>query len=87
MPEAFECFLEAESYEDCIRNVMYIGGDTDTLAAIAGAIAEAFWGIPKAILVKGKEYLSADIDEVLIRFDRLVHGTGGQSLSRADRSH
>ena len=87
MPEAFECFLEAESYEDCIRNVMYIGGDTDTLAAIAGAIAEAFWGIPEAILVKGKEYLSADIDEVLIRFDRLVHGTGGQSLSRADRSH
>ena len=87
MPEAFECFLEAESYEDCIRNVMYIGGDTDTLAAIAGAIAEAFWGIPEAVLVKGKEYLSADIDEVLIRFDRFVHETGNQSLSSDDRSH
>ena len=75
MPEAFECFLEAESYEDCIRNVMYIGGDTDTIAAIAGPIAEAFWGIPMSILVKGKEYLSADVDEVLIRFDKLVRGS------------
>ena len=73
MPEAFECFLEAESYEDCVRNVMYIGGDTDTLAAIAGAVAEAFWGIPVSLVIKGKEYLTADIEGILDRFNDIVH--------------
>ena len=75
MPEAFECFLESESYEDCVRNVMYIGGDTDTLAAIAGAIAEAFWGIPVSIVIKGMEYIPGDIDEVIDRFNETVHGS------------
>ena len=72
MPEAFECFLEAESYEDCIRNVMYIGGDTDTLGAIAGAIAEAFWGVPVSIIAEAKERLPADIQAVLNRFNKTV---------------
>jgi len=75
MPEAFECFLEAESYEECVRNVMYIGGDTDTLAAIAGAVAEAFWGIPVSIVIKGKEYITGDINEVIDRFNETVHGS------------
>lgn len=70
MPEAFECFLEADSYEATLRNVMYIGGDTDTLCAIAGAIAEAFWGIPDDILEKGKGYLSEDLLEVVSRFEQ-----------------
>lgn len=72
MPEAFECFLEAESYEDCIRNVMYIGGDTDTLGAIAGAIAEAMWGVPEDIIVQAKEFLPGDISEVTDRFAKYV---------------
>ncbi|MBR3248181.1 MAG: ADP-ribosylglycohydrolase family protein [Clostridiales bacterium] len=70
MPEAFECFLEAESYEECLRNVMYIGGDTDTLCAIAGAIAEAFWGIPQEIISNGKAYLPEDILNVVKRFGK-----------------
>jgi ADP-ribosylglycohydrolase len=73
MPEAFECFLEADSYEDCIRNVMYIGGDTDTLGAIAGAIAEAFWGIPQSIIGEGKKFISEDIEAVVNRFNQAVH--------------
>ena len=68
MPEAFTCFLEAGSYEETIRNVMYIGGDTDTLGAIAGAIAEAFWGISEETLEKGKQYLTKDIAEVIGKF-------------------
>ena len=72
MPEAYECFLESESYEDCIRNVMYIGGDTDTLGAIAGAIAEAYWGIPQEILDKAKNYLPKDIRDVALRFMNTV---------------
>ncbi len=72
MPEAFECFLESESYEDCLRNVMYIGGDTDTLGAIAGAIAEAFWGIPLAILQHLPDFISNDMWEVINRFEETI---------------
>lgn len=78
MPEAFECFLESESYEDCIRNVMYIGGDTDTLGAIAGAIAEAFWGIPVLMAAKATEYLPEDIQAVINRFNKEVNGSEEQ---------
>ena len=72
MPEAFTCFLEAGSYEECIRNVMYIGGDTGTLGAIAGAIAEAYWGIPEDLIRKAKEYLPDDIKAVVERFEKTV---------------
>ena len=68
MPEAFECFFEAESYEETIRNVMYIGGDTDTLGAIAGAIAEAFWGIPIGLIVDAGDYIPEDMHLVMNRF-------------------
>lgn len=74
MPEAFECFLESESYESCLRNVMYIGGDTDTLGAISGAIAEACWGIPVRLVPEAKEYLTEDLIAVLDRFDKMVNG-------------
>lgn len=42
VPEAIIAFLEAGDFEDTVRNAVSIGGDTDTLAAIAGSIAEAF---------------------------------------------
>ena len=45
VPQAIECFLESNSYEDTIRNCISIGGDCDTTGAICGAIAEAFYGI------------------------------------------
>ncbi len=72
MPEAFECFLEADSYEETIRNVMYIGGDADTLAAIAGSIAEACWGIPEHILNAANKYLPEEISVVISRFKALI---------------
>lgn len=72
MPEAFTCFLESESYEDCIRNVMSIGGDTDTLGAIAGAVAEAYWGIPVTILIEAKKFIPKDIEAVVERFHSIV---------------
>ena len=72
MPEAFTCFLEAESYEDCIRNVMYIGGDTDTLGAVSGAIAEAFWGVPDSFITKTKDYLPGEFYGVIDRFRTIV---------------
>lgn len=49
VPPAVRCFLDADSFETCIRNCIWIGGDVDTIAAIAGGIAEAMWGIPHEI--------------------------------------
>jgi len=49
VPEAIRCFLEATDFEDAIRNAISIGGDSDTLAAITGSIAEAKWGVPEGI--------------------------------------
>lgn len=46
VPQAIEAFLESDSFEDALRNAITIGGDSDTLAAITGGIAEAFYGIP-----------------------------------------
>lgn len=49
VPAAVRCFLDADTYETCIRNAIWIGGDADTEAAIAGGIAEAMWGVPNEI--------------------------------------
>ncbi|RMH62914.1 MAG: ADP-ribosylglycohydrolase family protein [Zetaproteobacteria bacterium] len=49
VPEALTCALEAEDFEDAVRNAVSLGGDADTLAAIAGAVAEARFGVPDAI--------------------------------------
>lgn len=68
MPEAFECFLESDSYESCLRNVMFIGGDTDTLGAIAGAVAEAYWGVPEELIQEAKKYITDEIRDVIYRF-------------------
>ena len=57
VPQAIMCFLEAENYEDAIRNAVSLGGDADTQAAMAGAIAEAFFGIPEEIQEKGLNHL------------------------------
>lgn len=46
MPEALKCFLQADDFEQCLRLAVAMGGDTDTRAAIAGSIAEPFFGIP-----------------------------------------
>jgi len=49
VPQAIVAFLESVSFEDAIRNAISIGGDSDTIAAIAGSIAEAYYGIPPEI--------------------------------------
>lgn len=63
VPQAIECFLEAEDYEDAIRNAVSLGGDADTQAAMAGAIAEAFFGIPEDIQEEGFRYLDDTLQE------------------------
>ena len=50
VPEAITAFLEGEGFEDVIRTAVSLGGDTDTIACIAGSIAEAYYGIPEALI-------------------------------------
>jgi len=61
VPPAIEAFLESSSFEDAIRNAISIGGDSDTLAAISGSIAEAFYGIPDIIKSKCFLYLDEEL--------------------------
>lgn len=69
LPKALKSFFDGNSYEDVVRNAVSLGGDTDTLAAIAGAMAEAMYGIPTEIFVAGMEYLPKDMASVLHQFD------------------
>ena len=57
VPEAIIAFLEAEDFEDAIRNAVSIGGDSDTIACIAGAIAHGMWGVPEEIEEKVRPVL------------------------------
>ncbi len=56
-PQAIEAFLEGKSFEDVILKSISIGGDSDTIAAMAGAIAEAFYGIPEGMRLKAFEVM------------------------------
>ena len=49
VPQAIEAFLEGNSYDDVIRLAISIGGDSDTIAAIAGSMAEIIYPIPEAL--------------------------------------
>ena len=61
VPEALLCFFEGKDFEDTIRNAVSIGGDSDTIAAIAGGVAEAFFGIPQALVEEAKRYLPDEL--------------------------
>ncbi|MGN1164766.1 MAG: ADP-ribosylglycohydrolase family protein [Candidatus Ornithospirochaeta sp.] len=63
VPESIICFLEGRSTEDTIRNAISLGGDADTMGAIAGSIAEAYWKEDLAPLVR--PYLPDDIYSIL----------------------
>jgi ADP-ribosylglycohydrolase len=68
VPESIICFLDADSFEDCIRNCISLGGDADTMGAIAGGIAEAYYGIPKEIEERVYGYLPDEFLGILERF-------------------
>ena len=68
VPEAIICFLESVSFEDAIRNAVSLGGDSDTQAAIAGSIAEAYYGIPHDLIRECNRYLPDDMREVVDDF-------------------
>jgi ADP-ribosylglycohydrolase len=67
-PEAIIAFMDSNDFEDAIRLAVSLGGDADTLGAITGSIAAAYYGIPDNIARKALEYLPEDMIEVLKKF-------------------
>ncbi|MEJ2101112.1 MAG: ADP-ribosylglycohydrolase family protein [Desulfobacterales bacterium] len=71
VPEAIIAFLDSQSYEDAVRNAVSLGGDSDTLACITGAIAEAFYGaVPPRIRMKVEQLLTPDLWAITESFCR-----------------
>lgn len=66
VPQAFVSFFEAKNFEDAIRNAISIGGDSDTVAAIAGVIAGEYYGIPLKFIKKTQKFFDFQYDEDLI---------------------
>lgn len=68
IPVAFWAFAGASDYESAIRRAIAIGGDADTLGAITGSIAEAYWGVPRALYDAAMDYLPDDMKTIVEQF-------------------
>ncbi len=69
VPQALEAFFESTDFEDAIRNAISIGGDSDTIAAITGAVAEAYYGIPTEIRKHALTFLDERLLAILVEFE------------------
>lgn len=76
VPPAIICVLEAEDYEDAIRNAVSLGGDTDTLACITGGIAEVLFGLPDEIAEEAKARLDPQLRQQVRRFYAFIEQRG-----------
>jgi len=70
VPQALVAFFESDGFEDAIRNAISIGGDSDTIAAIAGSVAEAAYGVPEFIRAEVDRRLTPDIRAVFTAFQK-----------------
>lgn len=69
VPQAMMAFFESTGFEDAIRNAISIGGDSDTIAAITGGIAEAYYGIPSEIRKHELTFLNERLLAILVEFE------------------
>jgi len=76
VPEAVTAFLEGNSFEDVIRTAVSLGGDCDTLSAIAGSMAEAQYGVSDELKEECCSRLPDDLVAVLHRFDNQLKEVG-----------
>ena len=72
VPEAITAFLEGADFEDVIRTAVSLGGDCDTLAAIAGSMAEGFYGVPGELAIECLNRLPDDLREIVERFQNAI---------------
>jgi ADP-ribosylglycohydrolase len=74
VPPAFIAFFESEDYESAVRNAVSLGGDADTLACIAGGLAEAFYKeIPQSIIEETRSRLPDEFLEVIDKFYETIN--------------
>lgn len=69
VPQAIRCFLDSTSFEDAIRNAISIDGDSDTIAAMTGSLAEAYYGVPDRLRALAEEYLPEEMITVIKQFE------------------
>lgn len=69
VPQAIEAFLESESFEDAIRIAVSLGGDSDTITAMTGSIAGAYYGVPNELRKRALTYLPQDFLDILEEFE------------------
>lgn len=67
--DALTAFLEGEDYESTVRLAVWMGGDSDTIACMAGAVAAAFWGVPEELIEQALPLLPPDLIDVINRCD------------------
>ena len=72
VPEAITAFLEGNDFEDVIRTAVSLGGDCDTLTAIAGSIAEGFYGVSDELKAECKQRLDSRLLSVVERFQKRI---------------
>ncbi len=70
VPQAIEAFLESRDFSDAVANAVSLGGDTDTQGAIAGAAAEAYYGVPDELWNRAKAYIPAEVLQAFSDFER-----------------
>lgn len=75
VPQAITCALDASSYEDAIRNAVSLGGDSDTLAAMAGGLAQISFDIPARIQQDALKYMDTDVLHAIYQFNAAFHIT------------
>lgn len=73
VPQAIKCYWESNSFEDCLKRAIWLGGDTDTIAAMAGSITYAdYWYVPAYLIEAAKNNLPDEMLEVVDAFDDFV---------------
>ena len=70
VPQAIRAFYESEDYEDALRNAISIGGDSDTIACMSGAIAEAYYGMPEELKEMALDKITDEMREIYGEFGR-----------------
>lgn len=71
VPQALIAFFESSNFEDAIRNAISIGGDSDTLAAITGGVAEAYYGVPTHLRKHALTFLDEKLLKILLEFENI----------------
>lgn len=81
VPQALMAFFESTGFEDAIRNAISIGGDSDTLAAICGGVAEAYHGVPHAVRASALRFLDKELLDILVAFENKYPSGGEKPLA------